>query len=206
MARPHRVAFENAIYHVTTRGVRRLVVFRDDVDRRRFVRTLALVVGRFGWELLSYVLMDNHVHLFVRTPRANISKGMQRLLSGYALWWTKRHGEPGHLFQGRFHSSLVEGESYFWTVSRYVHLNPVRAGIVSRPEDWQWSSFAGFVDARRRVSWIAYEAVWAAWEGAFGGSDPGGPTRTSYGTGCSVLPSRRSRAPTAAGPSAATHS
>ena len=172
MPRPPRVAFENAIYHVTTRGVRREDVFRDDRDRRRFLRLLALVVRRFEWDLFSFVLMDNHIHLFVRTPKANISKGMQYLLSSYAAWWTVRHDEPGHVFQSRFHSKLVEGAGYFWTVTRYVHLNPVRAGMIPGPQDWQWSSFPGYVDRDRRVSWVAYDAVWGAWQGEFGGDDP----------------------------------
>ncbi len=171
MPRPPRVAFENAIYHVTTRGVRRQDVFRDDRDRRRFLRLLALVVRRFEWDLFSFVMMDNHIHLFVRTPKANISKGMQYLLSSYAAWWTVRHAEPGHVFQSRFHSKLVEGAGYFWTVTRYVHLNPVRAGMTVCPEDWQWSSFPGFVDPARRRSWVAYDAVWDAWQGEFGGDD-----------------------------------
>ncbi len=171
MPRPPRVAYENATYHVTTRGVRRLDVFRDDRDRRRFLRALESTVRRFDWQLLAYVLMDNHVHLFVRTPKANISKGMQCLLSRYAAWWARRHDEPGHVFQSRFHAKLVEGEGYFWNVSRYVHLNPVRAGMVARAQDWPWSSFPGYRDGRLGRSWVAYDAVWAAWNGAFGGDD-----------------------------------
>ena len=87
---------------------------------------LEKTVGRTGWEVFSFVWMPNHIHLFFRTPRPNLSRGVQYLLSGYANWYAKRHRRTGHLFQGRFKGELIEDESYFWNVSRYIHLNPVR--------------------------------------------------------------------------------
>ncbi len=172
MPRSLRVAFAGALYHITARGVRRLEIFRDDADRERFLAFLAAAVERFHWELLAFVLMDNHIHLFLRTPEPNISRGMQWLLSRYATWWSRRHDLAGHVFGGRFHTKLVEDDSHFWTVSRYVHRNPVRAGLVRRPEDWPWSSFPGYVRRKRRLPWVSYDAVFSAWRGEFGGTDP----------------------------------
>jgi putative transposase len=129
MARPLRTEFPGAIYHVMSRGNARQVVFRDDLDYQRIVDGLAQTVERFGWEFVSVVLMPNHWHLFLRTPRPNLSRGTQYLVSGYANWHAKCHRLPGHLFQGRFKSELIEDESYFGTVRRYVHLNPTRGKV-----------------------------------------------------------------------------
>src|SRR5271166_115001 len=161
MARPLRNEFPGAIYHVMSRGNVRQTVFRDDSDYQRLIKGLGTVVGRLGWDLLCFVLMPNHFHLLVRTPRPNLSRGMQHLTSGYANWCSRRHRRPGHTFQGRFKSELIEDESYFWTVSRYIHLNPVRGKrpLADHPRDWPWSSYPGYDRRRRRVGWVAYEAL-----------------------------------------------
>jgi putative transposase len=174
MSRPLRVEYPGAIYHVICRGNARQQIFRDDDDYQRLVDGLALTVGRYGWELFSFVLMPNHFHLFFRTPQPSLSRGMQYLASGYANWFAKRHRRPGHLLQGRFKSQLVEDESYFWSVSRYVHLNSVRGKrpLVSHPRDWPWSSYPGYASRRARVDWVAYGFVYAAWQGDMGGHDP----------------------------------
>ena len=149
MARPLRIEFPGAIYHVMSRGNARQQIFQDQRDYQRLVDGLAQTVERCGWELLSFVLMPNHLHLFLRTPQPNLSCGMQYLLSGYANWYAKRHQRAGHLFQGRFKGELIEDESYFWTVSRYVHLNPVRGQRppVEHPTDWSWSSYPGYAQS-----------------------------------------------------------
>ncbi len=113
MARPLRIEFPGAIYHVMSRGNARQTVFRDDSDYQRLIKGLETVVGRLGWDLLCFVLMPNHFHLLVRTPRPNLSRGMQHLTSGYANWCSRRHRRPGHTFQGRFKSELIEDESYY---------------------------------------------------------------------------------------------
>jgi hypothetical protein len=117
--------------------------------------------------------MPNHTHLFFRTPQPNLSRGMQYLLSGYANWFSTRHRRPGHLFQGRFKGELIEDESYFWSVSRYVHLNPVRGKrpLVDRPEDWPWTSYPGYRWKRRRLDWVAYDSVLSAWQSKQGGKN-----------------------------------
>jgi REP element-mobilizing transposase RayT len=135
---------------------------------------LEATIDKFRFELFGFVCMPNHVHLFFRTPEPNLSRGMQYLLSGYANWFSTRHRRPGHLFQGRFKGELIEDERYFWNVSRYLHLNPVRGKrpLVERPEDWPWSSYPGYRWKKRRVRWIAYEEVYRAWKGEHGGSRP----------------------------------
>ncbi len=174
MARPLRIEYEGAVYHVTARGNARQDIVVAEEDWRQLQQRLAQTVARYGWELLSYVLMRNHLHVVLRTPRPNLSAGMQYFLSGYANWFARRHGRPGHLFQGRFKGHLVEEESYFWEVSRYVHLNPLRTQppLVAHPGDWPWSSYSGYTRRQDRVDWVAYEALLAAWRGEAGGSDP----------------------------------
>ena len=107
----------------------------------------------------------------VKTPRPNLGAGMQSFLSGYAIWAGRRWRRPGHLFQGRYRAEMIEDESYYWTVSRYIHLNPVRAGLVQRPEQWEWSSYPGYRDAKRAQPWVAHDELLRAWQGDQGGRD-----------------------------------
>jgi putative transposase len=175
MARPLRVEFPDAIYHVMARGNGRQAIFHGDDDYRRLTDGLATTVGRTGWQVMAYVWMPNHIHLFLKTPQPNLSLGMQYLLSGYANWYAKRRQRTGHLFQGRFKAELVEDESYFWALSRYVHLNPVRGKrpLATHPRDWPWSSYRGYCRASERVDWLAYDEILRAWQGEMGGSDAG---------------------------------
>jgi putative transposase len=174
MSRPLRVEYSGAIYHVVCRGNARQRIFHEEADYQRLVDGLAVTVNRYGWELFSFVLMPNHFHLFFRTPQPSLSRGMQYLASGYANWFAKKHRSPGHLLQGRFKSQLVEDESYFWSVSRYIHLNPVRGKrpLVSHPREWPWSTYPGYASRRAGVDWVAYGFVHAAWQGDVGGHDP----------------------------------
>ena len=130
MPRRPRIEFEGAIYHVMARGNARQRIVGDDHDRERLLDDLRGTVLRCGWELLAFVFMENHLHLLLKTPRPNLARGMQQFLSSYAIWHGRRHRRVGHLFQGRYRAELIEDESYYWTVSRYIHLNPVRAGLV----------------------------------------------------------------------------
>jgi REP element-mobilizing transposase RayT len=172
MPRRLRIEFEGAIYHVMARGNARQHIVRDDDGRHRLIDDLERVVGRTGWELLSFVVMSNHVHLLLKTPRPNLARGMQAFLSAYALWCCRRRRRQGHLFQGRYKAELIEDESYYWAASRYIHLNPVRAGLVVRPEQWAWSSYPGYANAKLRRPWVAHEALLSAWSGEYGGRDP----------------------------------
>ena len=168
MGRRLRIQYADAIYHVMARGNASQDIVGDDADRQRLIDGLEKAVQRSGWVLYAFVLMTNHLHLVLKTPRANLAKGMQRLLSSYANWWARRHQFGGHLFQGRYRMELVEDETYLWDLTRYVHLNPVRAGMVSRPELWPWSSYPGYAYRSRRFDWVAHEQLLAAWAGEFG--------------------------------------
>ena len=196
MARPLRIEFPGAIYHVMSRGNGRKRIFHDQCDYERFLKGLESAVMLFAWELFAFVLMPNHIHLFLRTLEANLSQSMQRLLSGYANWYAKRHRQPGHLLQGRFKGELVEDESYFWTLSRYIHLNPVRGKrpLVSLPQDWPWSSYPGYYDKRDQKSWIAYERIHESWQGETGGDDPGVSYRRYVEAGVADPPANPFRA------------
>ncbi len=143
MARPLRIEFPGAVYHVTSRGNERAAIFRDDDDRRRFLVVLGRTVVRWGWVVHAYCLMGNHYHLLVETPEPNLSRGMRQLNGEYTQAFNRRHRRVGHLLQGRFKSLLVEKESHLLEVCRYVVLNPVRSkGMrLASPEEWPWSSY-----------------------------------------------------------------
>jgi putative transposase len=196
MARPLRVEFPGAIYHVTSRGDGKRAIFRDERDYQRLCDGLAHVVDRLGWELFSFVLTPHQFHLLLRTPRPNLSRGMQQLGSGYANWCGRRRGRSGRTFRGRFKVHLIEDESYFWSLSRYIHLNPVRGKrpLVAHPRDWPWSSYAGYDRRRRRVKWVAYDALYSASRGESGGGDPETAYRRYVGQGIKSPPENPFRA------------
>ncbi|MEJ2696952.1 MAG: transposase [Candidatus Sulfobium sp.] len=143
MARPLRIEYDGALYHVTSRGNERKRIFRDDEDRAAFLDTLLKVNERYNWMCHAYCLMNNHYHLIIETPDGNLSQGMRQLNGVYTQLFNRRHHRVGHLFQGRFKTILIEKEGYLLEVSRYVVLNPVRAKAVERPEHWKWSSYRG---------------------------------------------------------------
>ena len=125
MSRPLRIDIENGIYHVTSRGWERRVIVRDDRDREQWLSLLDRVAVRCGWQVFAWTLLDNHFHLFLRTPEANLSAGMHDLNSGYASTFNRRYRRSGSLFQGRFKAVLVENDSHALELTRYVHLNGV---------------------------------------------------------------------------------
>ncbi|MEW5764517.1 MAG: REP-associated tyrosine transposase [Acidobacteriota bacterium] len=141
MSRPLRIEFPGAVYHVSSLGNARQQVFYDDIDREAFLEAVGTGVTRYGFVVHAYCLMDNHYHLLVETPNANLSLGMQRINGEYTQGFNRRHGRCGHLFQGRFKAVLVQKESHLLEVCRYVVLNPVRAKRVTRAGDWSWSSY-----------------------------------------------------------------
>ena len=141
MARPLRIEFPGAVYHVTNRGNERKAVFRDDQDRKMFLDTLKGVTLRYNWLCHAYCLMENHYHLLIDTPDGNLSIGMRQLNGVYTQGFNKRHDRVGHLFQGRFKAVLVQKDNHLLEACRYVVLNPVRAKRVQKPEGWVWSSY-----------------------------------------------------------------
>lgn len=143
MGRRPRVHFDGAIYHVFSRGVNRQAIFTDDRDRRAFLERLKKVCADASAEILAYCLMGNHFHLAIKVAAVPISVIMQRLETSYCLQFNYRHNRTGHLFQARYNSKICLTEKYLRTVIQYIVMNPVRAGLVSKPEDWPWSSLGG---------------------------------------------------------------
>jgi len=141
MARPLRIEYPGAVYHITSRGNARGKIFLDEEDYRGFIDCLCWVVKRFNWILYAYCLMDNHYHLLIETPEGNLSKGMRQLNGTYTQRFNRRHKRVGHVLQGRYRAILVDKDSYLLELSRYIVLNPVRAGIVREPMGWGWSSY-----------------------------------------------------------------
>jgi len=161
MARPLRIEFAGAVYHVTARGDRRQAIFRDDEDRQLFLSILARTVALRKWICHAYCLMGNHYHLLVETPEPDLSRGMRSLNGEYTQAFNWRHKRPGHVFQGRYKAVLVEKETHLLELCRYVVLNPVRSRSmkVRAPEAWAWSSYgatAGLSEAPvfLTVGWV----------------------------------------------------
>lgn len=141
MARPLRIEFAGALYHVTARGNARQDIYLDDGDRRQFLDLLAHAVNRHDWYCHAYCLMGNHYHLLVETGTPTLSKGMKLLNGSYTQYFNQRYRRVGHVFQGRYSAVLVQKESYLLELARYIALNPVRAQMVRRAQDWPWSSY-----------------------------------------------------------------
>lgn len=154
MARPLRISYPGAVYHVTARGNDRQAIVRDDDDRQRFVRTLAEMVENYQVLCHAWVLMENHYHLMLETPQANLSRAIRHLNGVYTQAFNRRHQRVGHLFQGRFKAILVEKEAYLLELCRYVVLNPVRARLVSHPRAWQWSSYRATAGEQAVPAWL----------------------------------------------------
>jgi REP element-mobilizing transposase RayT len=161
MARSPRIEFPGALYHITCRGNEKQAIFRDTRDREGFLGRLADEVSGHRWLCHAFCLMDNHYHLLLETPLVNLAHGMQRLNSAYAQWFNLRHERVGHLFQGRYHSVIVERESYLLELSRYIVLNPVRAGIVQAVEHWPWSSYRATAGLHDPPAFLTLEWLWS---------------------------------------------
>ena len=154
MARPLRIEFADAVYHVTARGNRQEPIFLDDHDRRLFLDLLAQAFDRFDAGALAYCLMGNHYHLVLRTRQPNLSALMRHVNGVFTQRVNRRHGKVGHVFQGRFKAILVDRDAYLLEVCRYVDLNPVRAGMVASARDWPWSSYQALTGASPVPPWL----------------------------------------------------
>jgi putative transposase len=159
MARPLRIEFPGAIYHVTSRGDRREAIFDDDVDRHLFLTAIGQALTRFDAVALAYCLMDNHYHLVIHTRLANLSKLMQHINGVYTQAYNRRHMKVGHLFQGRFKGILVDKNAYLLEVCRYVDLNPLRARMVRDTAKWPWSSYRAHTGLAMSPPWLDTSAV-----------------------------------------------
>jgi putative transposase len=164
MPRPLRIQYPGARYHVMSRGDGRDAIFRDPRDRHEFLRTLGQTCRKTGWQVHSYCLMTNHFHLVVETPQPNLSLGMKWLLGTYTQRFNRGHRHWGHLFGGRYKAQLVDGRSptYLRAACDYVHLNPVRAGIIgprTKLDAYGWSSYPAYCRPRLRPAWLRVDRL-----------------------------------------------
>jgi putative transposase len=165
MARKLRVQYPGAIYHVINRGDRREPIFKDDTDRKRFLDTLAETCAKTGWQVHALCLMANHFHLVIETPQANLVAGMKWFLGTYTSRFNRRHKLFGHLFSGRYKALVVDdsGNGYLRTVCDYVHLNPVRARLLTGEQplsDYVWSSYPAYLQrSSRRPVWLRVDRL-----------------------------------------------
>ena len=161
MARPLRIEFARALYHVTARGDRREPIYEDDEDRHSFLSILGTVVEDFNWVCHAYCLLGNHYHLLVETPEGNLAKGMRQLNGLYTQWSNRRHHRVGHLFQGRYKAILVDKDAYLLELCRYIVLNPVRARMVKMPRQWPWSSHRAMLGMQDAPKWLSVAGLLA---------------------------------------------
>ena len=141
MGRPPRPQFPGATYHVTARGAVGRAIFGCRADRQRFVELLSETVRRHEWLCGAYCVMSTHYHLLVTTPHGDLGAGMRRLNRAYARTFNLRTGGSGAVFEARYHAVLIDNDTHLLETIRYIALNPVRAGLVARPEDWSWGSY-----------------------------------------------------------------
>lgn len=165
MARPLRIEYAGAVYHLTSRGNARQTIYVTDGDRQRFLRLLAQAIGRFQWTCYAYCLMGNHYHAVVETRAPTLSQGMRHLNGVYTQRFNQVHGRVGHVFQGRYRAIVVEKAAHLLELCRYVVLNPVRAGLVGDPTEWPWSSYRATSGLDSAPSWLSAEGVLAHWGG-----------------------------------------
>jgi putative transposase len=159
MARPLRIQFENAWYHVMNRGAARRSTFSDDTQRELFLSVLGESTSRFGIEIHSYCLMSNHYHLLLKTPFANLSRAMQHIDGVYTQRYNRLMKLDGPLFRGRFKSIVIDAENYLVVVSRYIHRNPVDAGICNTPANYKWSSYPAYIGEALKPEWLVVNEV-----------------------------------------------
>jgi REP element-mobilizing transposase RayT len=145
MARPLRIEYEGAFYHITARGNERRRIYFGKADYEKFLSYLRNAQEKYGYLLHCYVLMGNHYHLLIETPQGNMSKLMHFINSSYTTYINRKRKRSGHLFQGRYKAILIDRDSYLLELSRYLHLNPVRANIVTKPEDYPYSSYRSYI-------------------------------------------------------------
>lgn len=161
MSRPLRLEFAGALYHVTSRGDRKEPIFLDDSDRLAWLDILGKACDRFNFVIYSFCQMTNHYHLMIETAEDNLSCAMRHLNGVYSQYFNRKHKLVGHLFQGRYKAILVEKETYLMELSRYIVLNPVRAGFSRMAEDWKWSSYAYMVTDGYSPDWLRTESLLA---------------------------------------------
>jgi putative transposase len=155
MARPLRIEYKGAFYHILQRGIERKNIFTSDSDKQKFLSYFDCACNSYGAIVHAYILMNNHYHIILETPHGNLSKIMHYLDASYAAFYNTKYKRVGPLYQGRYKSILVEQDEYLHHLSRYIHLNPVRANITKDPQEYTWSSYSSFVSsATRPQPWL----------------------------------------------------
>ena len=159
MARALRVRYPGAFYHVTSRGNERKAVFKSKRDREKFLEYLESATQRYDARIHAYCLMDNHYHLLLETPSGNLSQIMRHINGAYTTYFNVKRRRSGHLFQGRYKAILVEMDEYAKELSRYLHLNPVRAKMVQTPEAYAWSSYRYYIGRQKPAKWLCRDFI-----------------------------------------------
>lgn len=159
MSRPLRIEYPDAFYHVTARGNEQKDIFKSRKDREKFLSYLESATERYGAVIHSYCLMNNHYHLMLQTPRGNLSQIMQHINSSYTTYFNVKRNRAGHLLQGRYKAILVDADSYATELSRYIHLNPIRVGIVQAPEDYPWMSYRCYTGDAAAPGWLKTDFI-----------------------------------------------
>src|SRR5262245_61687017 len=159
MARPLRIEYPGAFYHATSRGNEQKDVFKSHKDREKFLAYVESAVVRYGAVVHVYCLMSNHYRLLLETPSGNLSQIMRHINGAYTTYFNVKRKRAGHLFQGRYRAILVEADAYAVELSRYMHLNPVRAGMVAKPEHYQWSSYQSYIGQCATPEWLKTDFI-----------------------------------------------
>ena len=159
MARPLRIEYPGAFYHVTSRGNEQKDVFKSQKDREKFLSYVESAVVRYGAVVHTWCLMRNHYHLLLETPSGNLSQIMRHINGAYTTYFNVKRKRAGHLFQGRYQAILVEADAYAVELSRSMHLNPVRAGMVAKPEHYQWSSSRSSIGQCTTPEWLKTDFI-----------------------------------------------
>ena len=161
MSRPHRIIYENAYYHVMNRGSGRREIYHDKVDREIFLQTLGEACHQFCVEIHAYCLMGNHYHLLMKTPQANLSRVMRHINGVYTQRYNRSKKTDGPLFRGRYKAILVDSNEYLLHLSKYIHINPLSAGMVKCLEQYEWSSYLAYIDKVKVPAWLVRKEVYA---------------------------------------------
>jgi len=160
MSRPQRIIYEDAYYHVMNRGAGRQKIFNDRVDREIFLQTLGESCHQFCIEVHAYCLMGNHYHLLIKTPQANLSRAMRHINGVYTQRYNRLNKTDGSLFRGRYKAILVDSDAYLLHLSKYIHLNPMSAGMVDNLDQYEWSSYSAYIDKVKPPIWLVREEVY----------------------------------------------
>jgi len=159
MARPLRIEYPDAFYHITSRGNERKDIFKTQKDREQFLSYLESAADRYGAVIHAYCLMNNHYHLLLQTPRGNLSQIMRHINGAYTTYYNVKKQRSGHLLQGRYKALIVDKDAYAQELSRYIHLNPVRAGVVAKLEEYPWSSYRYYIHTGGKPTWLNTEFI-----------------------------------------------